>query len=245
MSIPQLIHQVWFQGEAQLPEKYRRYRASWQRHHPDFQCLLWDAHALREHVATHWPQFLPVYDAFPHDVQRMDSARYCLLATLGGIYADMDIECLRPVDELLAGHELILSETVGYNIAFIASATGHPLWETVLHHLTHKIYAGLDDVPAFMRESAAMQIAAVSGPRFFTLCVEESGVLALAETLACPGDYFEGNGRTENGIAYGRHDMDLNWMSPSARLLSRLARGFSSIASGMRFRRKKSKGESF
>ena len=241
MSIPRIVHQIWYQGQNQVPDKYRRYRETWQQHHPDWQCMLWDAHTLREHVASHWPQFLPIYDAYPQDVQRMDSARYCLLATQGGLYADLDIECLRPVDELLTGHELILSQTVGYNIAFIASAAAHPLWETVLNHLTNKISADLSDVPSFMRENVAMQIAVVSGPRFFTLCVEESGVLALPGTLACPGEYFEGTAtpgyvhdKQKDWIPYGRHDMDLNWMSPSARLLSRLARGFSTVVSGVR-----------
>jgi mannosyltransferase OCH1-like enzyme len=42
---------------------------------------------------------------------RADSARYMYMYKYGGLYADLDMECLRPMDELfgnfLAGHVLL------------------------------------------------------------------------------------------------------------------------------------------
>jgi hypothetical protein len=229
-AIPLVLHQIWYQGESQLPEKYRRYRASWQRHHPAWHCILWDAEMLRIHIAAYCLDFLPIYDGFPHDIQRMDSARYCLLDTLGGLYADMDIECLRPVDELLSGRELILSETDGYNNALMGSAPRHVFWKKVFENLRNGTTASLDDVPVRMRMSDAMQIAITAGPRFFTMCVRDSDVLAKPTTLSCPSDYFEavqlpaGDTRTQIAAPYGRHDMDMNWLSPTNRLVSKLTR---------------------
>jgi mannosyltransferase OCH1-like enzyme len=229
-TIPQILHQIWYQGENALPEKYRRYRKTWQEHHPEWHFVLWDATSLREHIAAKWPAFLSVYDAFPYDVQRMDSARYCLLDTVGGVYADVDIECLRGVDGLLSGRELILSEAYGYNNALMASTPDHRIWKTVFRHLLVGVTAELDDVPVQMRASKAMQIAISAGPRFFTMCVHDSDVLTAPTTLSCPCDYFEaipldpGDSRIPMAEPYGRHDMDMNWLSPTHRHLSRLTR---------------------
>ncbi|WP_231716771.1 glycosyltransferase family 32 protein [Burkholderia ubonensis] len=236
--IPKTLHQIWYQGEHALPDKYRRYHASWRRHHPDWTLRVWDAHTLREHVATHQRWFLPRYDAFAHDIQRIDSARYCVLDTLGGLYADMDIESLRPVDALLDGRELVLSATRGYNNALIGSAPGHPLWHAVHDALRDGATAQLDDLPARMRASAAVQIAATTGPRFFTMCIERSGVAAWPTTLCCPGDYFEPEAASAQAAAdagaYGRHDMDLNWQPPHVRLLSRFTRAVFAAQARMR-----------
>ncbi|WP_232490307.1 glycosyltransferase family 32 protein [Burkholderia ubonensis] len=226
--IPKLLHQIWYQGEHALPDKYRRYHATWRRHHPDWTLRVWDAHALREHVAAHHSGFLPRYDAFAHDIQRIDSARYCVLDTLGGVYADMDIESLRPVDALFDGRALVLSGTRDYNNALIGSMPGHPLWRTVHDALCAGASAPLDDLPPRLRTRAAMQIAATTGPRFFSMCVERSGVAAWPTTLCCPRDYFEPEAASAQAAAdagaYGRHDMDLNWQPPHTRLLSRLTR---------------------
>ena len=210
-AIPLILHQIWYQGGNQLPNKYRRYRASWQRHHPAWQCILWDAASLRAHIAAYCPDFLPIYAGFPHDIQRMDAARYCLLDTVGGLYADMDIECLRPVDELLSARELILCETDGYNNALMGSTPGHALWKTVAKNFHRGTTASLQDVPARMRRSDAMQIAITTGPRFFTMCVYDSGVLTNPTTLSCPSDYFEAKALSAGSLRmlavapYGRH----------------------------------------
>lgn len=238
--IPRVLHQIWYQGESEVPEKYRRYRASWQRHHPEWQCILWDAAMLRAHIAAHCPDFLPLYDAFPKDIYRMDTARYCLLDTVGGLYADMDIECLRPVDELLGDRELIVSETDGYNNALMGSAPGHALWSTVFKYLHGGTKASLDDVPVRMRASDTLLYAITAGPRFFTKCVRDSGVLTKPTTLSCQSDYFEaiplpaGDPRTPIARPYGRHDMDMNWLSPVERMVSRLARVAANVAQGVR-----------
>lgn len=240
MSIPHTLHQIWYQGGDKLPLKYRRYRTTWQQHHPDWTCRLWDAESLRAHIAQHQAWLLPIYDAFPHDIQRIDCARYCVLATLGGVYVDVDIECLRPIDELLAGRELLLSDTQGYNNALIGSAPHHPLWETVFRYLEDEVRASAEDVPPWLRESVAMEIAVTVGPRFFTLCVERSGVVERADTLCCPGYYFEGaqaGGYTDQSPPpYGRHDMDLNWMSRRARWLSKVTRVVPTLIDAVRRR---------
>jgi inositol phosphorylceramide mannosyltransferase catalytic subunit len=233
-QIPKLVHQIWYQGEAALPKKYRAYRISWISRHPDWEFRLWDAAMLRQHVNQHYPWFSGRYDNFPLDIQRIDASRYCILASLGGFYIDMDIECLRPIDSLLPNHDLILSRPHGFNNAMIGSAPGHRLWDAVLENLKQGRTAPLDDCPEKMKNSAAMQIAVTAGPRFFSMCVEESGTHQSPGTLICPGHYFEsgipgpgrqsGPGTIDDQAPFGRHDMDLNWLGAKDRLLSKIGR---------------------
>ena len=52
---------------------------------------------LRAFISRDFSWLLPIFDAYPYDVQRWDAARYALLYKYGGVYADLD---LRPVANL-------------------------------------------------------------------------------------------------------------------------------------------------
>ena len=234
-GIPRRIHQIWYQGAAALPDKYRRYRDAWITRHPDWEFVFWDAPSMQAMVDTHFPWFSERYDGFERDIQRIDAARYLFLALQGGFYVDMDIENLRPIDSLLPGRKLILSRTYGFNNALIGSVPGHSLWDTIFQRLAAGQSAPLDpSIPTRLRESQAMQTAITVGPRFFTWCVQENGCLEDETTLCCPGYYFEPGSPTpdENSWppaddpagSYAHHHMDLNWLGFSQRLISRLTR---------------------
>jgi mannosyltransferase OCH1-like enzyme len=67
--------------------------------------MLWDDADNRKFVTSHFPWFLATYDAYDREIMRADAIRYMFLYKYGGIYADMDFECLKPMDELLAAYE--------------------------------------------------------------------------------------------------------------------------------------------
>lgn len=240
--IPKIIHQMWYQGDSSLPAKYRRYQASWRQHHPDWSFRFWDGLALRDHVANHQPWYREKYDNLASVQERLDVARYCLLGTLGGFYVDMDIECFRPIDTLLHGHDLVLSKTAGYNCAIMGGCSEHVLWQTIFQNLRDGRTASLDDVPPRLRSSSSMQLATSVGPRFFDMSVRQSGAAAAPGTLNCPGYFFEpgspGSGRRRHEIedSFGRHDMDMTWLSPSSRALAKLSGAVFSVLAGARSR---------
>jgi mannosyltransferase OCH1-like enzyme len=101
MAIPRIIHQTW--KSAALPPAFRAFQATWQRLHPGWEYRFYDDGACRAVVAEGFPALLALYDAFPHPVQRADLFRYLVVARHGGLYADMDTECLKNCDPLLAG----------------------------------------------------------------------------------------------------------------------------------------------
>jgi len=99
--IPRILHQTW--KPEDLPEALQGYRASWMRHHPGWECRLYDDDACRRLVKRWFPDLLSLYDAFPRAIQRADLFRYLAVFREGGLYADLDMECLRNHDALLEG----------------------------------------------------------------------------------------------------------------------------------------------
>src|SRR6185503_9275839 len=99
-SIPKVIHQTW--KTPDVPPQWRDYARTWQDLHPAWQYHLWTDEANRAFVAEHYPRLLPAFDAYPYAIQRADAVRYCLLHRYGGVYIDLDIECLRPIDPLIS-----------------------------------------------------------------------------------------------------------------------------------------------
>lgn len=158
--IPFIIHQM-YKNEA-LPEAWAETPARWQRMNPGYKYMLWTDQELEELIATHYPWFLPVYRAYPNNIQRSDSSRYFLLHRYGGVYADLDIVATRSIDRLIAGerwrvrgfprgcvlaasraghrragHEALLPLTpnIGITNAVMASTPGHDFFSFVTNEL--------------------------------------------------------------------------------------------------------------
>lgn len=229
MSIPRIIHQIWYQGEDQMPAKFRAFGDGWRRNHPDWSFHLWNETTMRAFMAENHAWFLPIYDGYPLNIQRIDAVRYFILHTLGGLYVDSDIESLKPIDTLVERPSLLLSRTVGYNNAIVGSVPGHRFWETVFEALKSNHRRPKRSPLNFLVDADALFVAHSTGPRLFTDCVRRSGVEADADTLVCPSWYFEPgtpaevNGRitidSDTSRSYGIHHMSQTWMSPGRRAL--------------------------
>jgi hypothetical protein len=143
--IPRIIHQIWLGGP--VPPVWAAMASSWQEFHPSWEYRIWSDADGRPFVETNYSEFLRVYDSFSYLIQRADALRYLLLHRFGGVYADLDIECLRPIDTLLDGKgALVVMEPDIHaaergiapylSNAFIASTPGHPLMGALLQTLT-------------------------------------------------------------------------------------------------------------
>jgi len=104
--IPGTIIQTW--RTAGLPAGAVPLCESWRRCNPDMDYRFFDDEACRRLVAETAPQFLDAWLALPHAVMRADFFRYAALYRHGGIYADIDMECVRPVAGLLALAPVVL-----------------------------------------------------------------------------------------------------------------------------------------
>lgn len=94
IRIPKIIHQTW--KDEKLPNAFQLLSETWREMLPDWEYRLWTDEMNREFVRTYYPDFLEKYDAYPKNIQRADAIRYLLLQTYGGLYVDLDFECLEP-----------------------------------------------------------------------------------------------------------------------------------------------------
>lgn len=155
MSIPRIIHQTW--KTADIPAAYRGFQRNWTRHHPDHAYRLWTDEDLDRLVADDFPHLLPLYRSYREPISRADLGRYLVLLRHGGIYADLDCDCLRPLRPLVDGAEFVIGTEPASHLALdkavrrgltrilcpsvIASVPGHPFW----HHVVGHIVAARDE----------------------------------------------------------------------------------------------------
>eukprot|EP00835_Amoeboradix_gromovi_P006750 NODE_870_length_3547_cov_0.466357.p1 type:complete len:348 gc:universal NODE_870_length_3547_cov_0.466357:2477-1434(-) len=137
-QIPNILHQTW--KTQSLPPNFLRWRHSWLRNHPHWQHNLWTDLENRQLVKQEYPWLLHFYDNLPKHIQRVDIVRYLYLHKYGGVYADLDFECIKPIDPLLINNKVILGKISHddewlHNIpnAFMASVAGHDFWIFVIH----------------------------------------------------------------------------------------------------------------
>lgn len=98
--IPKILHQTW--KSADLPAELSRYRETWRLRNRDLEMRFYDDDDCRELVARDFPQYLEIYDCMPFAIQRADFFRYLAVYRFGGVYADLDVESLRPFDKFFA-----------------------------------------------------------------------------------------------------------------------------------------------
>lgn len=115
--IPKIIFQTW-KSRTDIPEHLAYWSNTFRKHNPDYTFRLWDDKDNRAFIAKNFPWFLETYDGYPAEIYRADAVRYFFLYLFGGVYADMDTECLRPLDDMLAMDSDIILGRMGTNPHF-------------------------------------------------------------------------------------------------------------------------------
>ena len=127
-KIPKIIHQIWV-GPKTPPEIFKHSQESFKRLHPDWEYKLWTDADIPS-LNLHNKKF---YDLSTNYGEKADIMRYEILYKFGGVYADVDFMCFKPLDVLCqydvwaSIEPLDCSQGTGINNAIIGSIPGHPL----------------------------------------------------------------------------------------------------------------------
>lgn len=172
IKIPKIIMQTWKTNE--IPEKWEVSPKSIRKMMPDWKYVLMTDEDNRKFVRKHFPNFLPYYDDFPHNIQRADAIRYMWLYVHGGIYMDLDFEVLEPLDDLFSSNAevyLINSSNVGSYItnSFMASKPRCKLWLEVIEAMKETL--------SFFYLGKHMEVMNSTGPMMLTHVIKESTVV--------------------------------------------------------------------
>ena len=135
-----IIHQTW--KTENIPKEYADFAESVKNNNPEYEYQLWTDEDNRNLIKDTYPWFLDTYDSYKHGIERADAIRYFILYTYGGVYIDLDMECLKPIDSLLQEGEIFLSLEAGPSIknqvvsnAFMASNQGNLFFYHIMTHL--------------------------------------------------------------------------------------------------------------
>jgi len=166
--IPRIIHQTW--KNRDVPQRFKEAQSSWRQIHPDWEYRFWTDEELEALVLERAPELVPVFVDYPDNIQRVDAARYVILREFGGLYADLDTICLKPLDDLLDA-QMVLPRTTPFGVSnqLMLSVPSHPFF----HHAVKSLPG------AFSKRRwiwpRHVRILSTTGPLFLTDCLRRYG----------------------------------------------------------------------
>jgi mannosyltransferase OCH1-like enzyme len=169
--LPKIIHQFAPADTSKWDPKWKICQTSWFRalkaSRTTYEYRMWTDENLDAFVRKRYPHLHEIYCQYPYHIMRIDFARYLVLFTFGGLYADMDYEIVaESVDDVFD----VLSEV---NVSLVespwkqnetcqnslmASPEGHPFWNYVVQEA--------------IRHSKNPSILDATGPRLLDRCYQ-------------------------------------------------------------------------
>ena len=94
--IPKIIHYIWLGGNP-LPEMVEKCIKSWEKFCPEWEIKRWDESNLEIDFCKYCKQ---AYNEKKYAFAS-DALRFKIIKENGGVYLDVDVELLKPLDDLL------------------------------------------------------------------------------------------------------------------------------------------------
>lgn len=217
-ATPYIIHQTW--KTTDIPKSLLPYAKSCRRANPNFTHKLWTDDDLRDLIVTTYPEYLRAYDSFDRNIERVDFARYAILHSIGGIYADLDMQCIRSFEPLVRRNAIILgNEPVEHREslyrgralvicnALMISPAGKPFWRSVMEFTIKHYKRGVDPVYN-------------TGPMMLTHMYEKHPKLFNSVVVLSPCHFYAQSDnrtkKTQRGIPYISRECDIEANTPFA-----------------------------
>lgn len=149
--IPKIIHLI--SPEKVPPAKYMNFIDRMRSLHPLWEIIVWDDATALSVVDEYFPNWKQHYGSYKRPIQQADIFRVMIVYLKGGFYLDMDMFCLRKLDdlcnqEIVLGIEKILSPEDAHRLNHIypirianymfGSKPGHGLWLDFLNEAKSK-----------------------------------------------------------------------------------------------------------
>jgi mannosyltransferase OCH1-like enzyme len=191
--IPRIFHQIWL-GPDPVPEEFAVYQQTWLARHPAWELRVWTEQNLPQDLRR--PE---ARERLRVPAERSDILRLEVLWRQGGVYVDMDFECLRPLEPLLDGVDFFSAyiERGRINNALIGSVPGHPILDRALAELRPREFYGYDKWAA--------------GPLFLDRIVSE-----YPDAVVFDQELFYGKPDAVHPDAYAFHHRAGSWKDAAA-----------------------------
>jgi mannosyltransferase OCH1-like enzyme len=155
-----------------LPSNWQASQDAIKRYMPSWKYVLMTDEDNLTFVKRYFPDFLHHYLAFPHPIQRADAIRYMWFYVHGGVYMDLDLEIIRPFDELFYTYadmysvKSIFMDSV-YTNAFMASQPRNPIMLECVRLMSLPISSTILPTKHFI-------VINSTGPNMYTMAIENT-----------------------------------------------------------------------
>lgn len=223
--VPRIVHQTW-KTRSPLPAWATAWHASWSAKNPGWEVRVWGDDENLRLMREHFPRHVAAYLALPHAIQRADVARLAMLHAHGGVYVDLDYECLRPFEPLrlwIRGRHVLLVKSANADVvtnSIMVGARGHPLWAAAIERaLSHE--------PRRWYEPASVYVLRSTGPKSLTDALKALSSAHARDVVVAKPEWFapfsmfvpRGFLRTraiERSRAFAAHHHQCSWTNDGA-----------------------------
>ena len=134
--IPKIIFQTYKDPLESMPKYIQDTAQTWIDKNPDYLYMYFDdAQAEKFILKQYGKEYSEIFKNLPVGVMRGDMFRYLILYKIGGIYTDLDTECISPINDWLLEDKdfIICPETDDHLCQWtIAASPGHPALKGVI-----------------------------------------------------------------------------------------------------------------
>jgi hypothetical protein len=135
-TIPNIIHQTAPADKSKWNKIWEECQKTWKDKFPNYEYKMWTDEDLDMLMKTQYPDDYEMFYSFSK-IRKIDTARYYILNTYGGIYADMDYECIQNFEAYLSPDKVSIAEAKlnvneKFQNALMISPKNHPLWENYI-----------------------------------------------------------------------------------------------------------------
>jgi inositol phosphorylceramide mannosyltransferase catalytic subunit len=196
--------------------------------HPDWEYFYFDDDGIRRFVASEFPQYQAIFDAFPRTIQRIDFFRYLVVFRHGGFYFDLDVllseslvpllgyGCVFPFEELTLNRFLRERHGMDWEIGNYAfgAAAGHPYLAAVIENCVRSrktpawVEPMMAGIPRFCRPE--FEVLNTTGPGLLSRTLAENPDAIADLTVLFPEDVCDPESWHQFGD-YGVHLMEGSW----------------------------------
>lgn len=132
---------IWQTHKTKLPpDESLDLIKTWFSKNPNFNWYYMDDDKCKAFIEDHFSkEFVDMYNSLPYGIMKSDAWRIAVVYIYGGVYADLDTECIHPISSWTEGRELVVSlepPTRDGIVNFVfAAAPRHPALLLCLKHL--------------------------------------------------------------------------------------------------------------
>ena len=144
--VPRVIHQT-FKSRASLTVANKAAMETWRVMNPLWEVRFYDDDDCERFVGDHFPEYAEAYASLEKKVEQSDFFRYLVVLKHGGVYADIDTECRRPLDDVVDAKDTFV---VGWEDEFATDARAYSRHFVRRRQMLNWVFAGAPGHPALI-----------------------------------------------------------------------------------------------